>query len=47
MLEWCDSMDFCERPVRGRFGEEGAQEMPVVGRVGDSPAKETPVIGLA
>ena len=40
-------MDFWERPVRGRFGEEGAQEMPVVGRVGDSPAKETPVIGLA
>jgi hypothetical protein len=40
-------MDFWERPVRGRFGEEGAQEMPVVGRVGDNPANETPVMGLA
>ena len=40
-------MDFWDRPVRGRFGEEGAQEMPVVGRVGDNPANETPVIGLA
>ena len=40
-------MDFCDRPVRGQFGEEGAQEMPVVGRVGDSPAKDTPVMGLA
>ena len=40
-------MDFWERPVRGRFGEEGAQEMPVVGLVGDRPAKDTPVMGLA
>ena len=37
-------MDFCDRPVRGRFGEEGAQEMPVVGLVGDRPAKDTPVM---
>ncbi len=47
MFEWCDSMDFCERPVRGRFGEDGAQEMPVVGLVGLNPAKDTPVMGLA
>ena len=40
-------MDFWDRPVRGRFGDEGAQEMPVVGRVGDNPANDTPVMGLA